>query len=228
MAEGEDSGLRKPFPEVDGPRVERRKASLNRALEESFARVREDILQIKRAMNDHAEQLSELNAKVDGFVNMYEFFEYMQQIDTQMEGFDSKFLMKSVFEEHQKELSEKISQLDSTLKTDEKLKGELVKMESTLPAGEKVIVKTVTREITEMDGDVKELKKTLEKEKELESKAKQELQDADGLSADLKALQKEMKDNAEVISRLQERIEKEQVRIDKDMAKVKKRSEKKN
>src|SRR3990167_6216845 len=67
---------RKPFPDVELHPPERAGQSLNRALEESFARVREDIVQIKKALNDQAEQMSQLGAKVEGFVNMYEFFEY--------------------------------------------------------------------------------------------------------------------------------------------------------
>lgn len=77
-----------PFPEAAEERIEIKAGSqLNRALEESFARVKSDILELKKALNQQAQQISEINTKIDGFINMYEFFEHMQKFDQKMEGY---------------------------------------------------------------------------------------------------------------------------------------------
>jgi len=63
MADADTPSTEKPFPEAEKPH-KAKAASLNTALEESFSRVREDILQMKKVLNQHAEQLTEVNAKL--------------------------------------------------------------------------------------------------------------------------------------------------------------------
>ena len=226
MADERGRGYRKPFPEVDERQPERRTKTLNRALEESFRRVREDIQQIKRALNDQAEEISDLHAKVEGFVNMYEFFEYMQHIDSQMEIFKRDFMKKEHFEEHQKELRERMKAMDSLLESDRRLKEELAALKSSSrgQAPDPGNLAHVYEEITKLDADILDLKKSLNRQRRLEFAITNKLGGVEQLADNLKQMEEELERNAHHIAEMQKRIRKERKQVTEDVEKLKKES----
>ena len=210
---------RKPFPDVELHPPERAGQSLNRALEESFARVREDIVQIKKALNDQAEQMSQLGAKVEGFVNMYEFFEYMQHIDSQLEGLKERFLHKDSFESHVKELSAKMAEMDRLLARDAEMKREIEQLKKSPPeqAGGEGALTQVYQEIAKLDGDLLDMKKSLNRHRKLEYDIANQLGGVETVASALKRMEADLQANAAHIEELRRRVLDERRDVEHDM-----------
>lgn len=210
---------RKPFPDVELHPPERPGQSLNRALEESFARVREDIVQIKKALNDQAEQMSQLNAKVEGFVNMYEFFEYMQHIDSQLEGLKERFLHKDSFDVHVRELSAKMAEMDRLLARDAEMKRELEQLRKSPPeqAGGEGALTQVYQEIAKLDEDILDMKKSLNRHRKLEYDIANQLGGVETVAAALKRMETDLHANAAHIEDLRKRVSDERREVEHDM-----------
>ena len=209
MADADTPSTEKPFPEAEKPH-KAKAASLNTALEESFSRVREDILQMKKVLNQHAEQLTEVNAKLEGFVNMYEFFEYMQHIDQQLELFKGTYAKQETFEAHRQELGRKITEMDHLQDMEKRFREELDSLRKQPDS-------RVQEDLNKMDADILTLKKSLNRQRQLELEFTKHLGGVSQVAESMKRMEGELLRNAETIAALQKRVTAEKAAVEHDM-----------